>query len=632
VRDLVAERTLATFAGLGGAVSELCFGAQDATLAVRSASGLGLFRVSDGESLARLVGETGLPLAFDAAAGRFVEAPGPAEPPEHLRAWDGATGEPEPATTPPTSFAAWVGPQERVLFSRVSPGGERLFLVTSQGSATRATLVDLLARQARDYPLAGEGAPADCAFSPQGERVAVIEPDGVLRLRDARSLALLATCRGYLNPEAVEWSADGDWLLTRRRNGTQARLWYATERPDVYTLRCGDSPLRRVEFSPDGEHALTTSERGEVILWRTPSQPFRGSDSGARLATLGDAREPLAGASFDPRGGHVLSWGGRGVELRTIEDGLSERTLEVLGGASQAQLAPDGESILIQTSSGPSLWSREALQLRSRAGAVLWEIEFVEDALLWARFSPDGQRLFCVHRSGSLVCRDAMRGAELWRVPARRSAAEIAQSEASPTIVDLAFSPEAAVVAVAREDRSVHFFSTREGGVVRDSLAIFPPQSIDWSADGRRLLVTGATGRGAVRVEDLEPSQPGFNVLRAEFFHADDLTGGSFSPDGRLVLTTSLDGTIMVRDVSGSLDPRSMTLVAHLRGGGSAVLHACFSPGRGPLRVLAGFADGTARVWPVDPLPAAKARQPRAELQDWEFAREKRFALPLEYP
>ena len=61
-----------------------------------------------------------------------------------------------------------------------------------------------------------------------------------------------------------------------------------------------------------------------------------------------------------------------------------------------------------------------------------------------------------------------------------------------------------------------------------------------------------------------------------------------------------------------------------------AVNFACFAPDDGPLRVLTTGADGYARVWPVDPLPAALALRPR-ELRNWEVAREKRLADPLEY-
>jgi hypothetical protein len=35
-------------------------------------------------------------------------------------------------------------------------------------------------------------------------------------------------------------------------------------------------------------------------------------------------------------------------------------------------------------------------------------------------------------------------------------------------------------------------------------------------------------------------------------------------------------------------------------------------------------------VWPIDPLPPAKARQPRA-LKNWEREREARLAEPLRY-
>ena len=113
-------------------------------------------------------------------------------------------------------------------------------------------------------------------------------------------------------------------------------------------------------------------------------------------------------------------------------------------------------------------------------------------------------------------------------------------------------------------------------------------------------------------------------MVRPELYHGGNLTCGEFSPDGALVLTGSMDGTVFVRDA------QSGTPVALLEGHAGPVLDATFSSDGGALRVLTASADGTARVWPVDPLPPARARKPRG-LFEWEREREKRLAHPMRF-
>ena len=232
-----------------------------------------------------------------------------------------------------------------------------------------------------------------------------------------------------------------------------------------------------------------------------------------------------------------------------------------------------------------------------------------------AKFSPDGRAVATTHADGTLRLWNATTGELLWE----RAHENPKQEEV--TLVDLAFSPDGTLLAVARDDRRVRFHEFRTGDSPRADLIVFPPRDLCWSPDGRRVLITGPIGRGAFRVEDLET---GGSTLK-HIFHSGDITSGAFSPDGALMLTSSKDGTIFVREVDDS-NP-----VAHLKGDGGIAVGAAFSPGPGPLRVIGAFDDGTARVWPVDPLPGAIARKPR-ELQDWEQARETRLAKPLDYP
>ncbi len=391
----------------------------------------------------------------------------------------------------------------------------------------------------------------DAALSPDFKCLATVSDGGVVRIWDLRTGRMLSEFEGYLNPVEVAWSLDGEFVVTHSK-GPTARVWFATNRPDLYTLPAGESPLVRARFSRDGERALTVSQDGTACLWATPSAPKRGSEIGVRLGTfeLGSG-EPLPEA-FEPFATSL------GRELPSVV-----RLASSLGDVTHEVTSPGGEHIACADTEG------HLCLLRSDDGALVWERALVEQ-------------------------------------PVR--------------IVDLTFDPQGRELAVACSDRRVRFLSTASGERTRDHLRVIPPRDVQWSPDGKYLLVTGRRGRAAFHVEHLETGAR----MRTEVFHHGDITSGSFSPDGALVLTSSMDGTIFVRDVSNG-NP-----IAHLSGEGAPILAAAFSSGAGTLRVIGAFADGTARVWPVDALPAAKQRKPR-DLAEWEHAREERLALPLRY-
>jgi WD40 repeat protein len=112
--------------------------------------------------------------------------------------------------------------------------------------------------------------------------------------------------------------------------------------------------------------------------------------------------------------------------------------------------------------------------------------------------------------------------------------------------------------------------------------------------------------------------------VRHEVYHAGNITSGSFDPSGRYVLTTSEDGSALVREAGQG--ERVVKFESHR----APVLCGAFSPDASDLRVISGDASGALYVWPVDPVPAARARQPR-EIREWEHAREERIAAPLPY-
>jgi WD40 repeat protein/serine/threonine protein kinase len=106
-----------------------------------------------------------------------------------------------------------------------------------------------------------------------------------------------------------------------------------------------------------------------------------------------------------------------------------------------------------------------------------------------------------------------------------------------------------------------------------------------WSPDGRH-LVSASVDR-ALRVWRADGvGEP--RILRG---HEDSIYSVAFSPDGRRLVSASKDGTLRVWSADGQGEP----LV--LRGHEAAVLSVAFSPdGR---QIVSGSRDGTVRVWPA---------------------------------
>jgi WD40 repeat protein len=109
-----------------------------------------------------------------------------------------------------------------------------------------------------------------------------------------------------------------------------------------------------------------------------------------------------------------------------------------------------------------------------------------------------------------------------------------------------------------------------------------------------------------------------------EIMHTSSVGGGTLSADGELVLTFAKDGSVHVWEA------RSGRPVAHRESRGSAVLDAAFDGGASSPRAVVAREDGTVSVWPVDPVPAARARMPRG-IHPHEKERERHLALPLRF-
>ena len=648
VHDSSGAREPFEFASPVGAIHALAFDDTCELLAVQGEVGPpALYQLPSGTPAGRLEGASALAreLKWVPELDGFCQLPSPGVALEEILTWSRAGGAPRSVLSPSSAILwmefrgqslYWIDAQallhctavdgrelapalslpavpERVEFA---PQTGWFFFATREGERTSYSMMRLDDGASFALGEPREGKLLDAAFSPGERYLSLSFNDSVVRVWDVASRVELAECRGNLNFSELEWSPDGEYLATLS-TGPNSYLWFAHQLPDAYSLRAGEE-LDSAFFSNSGQWALGIASSGHSFLWATPDESQRPSDCGKLIELMNDPGGVVGGV-FDEGDQRLLTWGAQGARLRNLAEVGKSEVLHAESSVSQGLFRPGAESVLLVTAGGEALYHRgndEPISL----GAGGRDCQR-------ARFSSQGSLIATIHRDGMV---------RVWDAESCRLLMESAHSEEAPDaveLIDLVIHPNSSVIAVLGADRRVTFHAYPGGtspytfplpnlDEPRDFLKVFSSVEIHWSPDGRRILVTGPEGRGAFRVAELITSE--YRVTNPEVYHSDDITDGCFSDDGRLYLTSSKDGTVFIRNVEDG------TPYAHIRGGGGSIRSAAFSHGEGPVRVIAAMESGLAKIWPLDPLPAALARKPRG-LSDWEAARETRLALPLEY-
>jgi eukaryotic-like serine/threonine-protein kinase len=420
--------------------------------------------------------------------------------------------------------------------------------------------------------LLGHAGPVHSArFTPDGKRIMSFAGDGTVRFWDAENgKQLFATpdfggMGSYTNDAVL--SPDGKYVVTiysgivelgqadgRRLRLTDrvARLWDAATGKQLAVLRGHQERIRAAVFSADSTRLVTTSYDATARVWDIPS--------GRQLAVLeGHACCPYS-ARFSADGKQVLTissdhWSP--LFTSAMASGVKSMPSASSPAAdSQQKTESDPEDFRLPkqiVSSGYSgaSWTTGSMD-QEKALVRVWQVE-------------TGKQIAAIARPTGLF---AMRS----QVPAFGD-----------------FSPDGKRVVLGFWDDYVQILDVAAAKVLL-TLKYHDMNGGDhaacWSPDGKRL----ATIRGDyVSIWDAADGKE-LVTLRG---HEGAIRNVSFSPDGRLVLTTSLDRT------ARAWNAETGGQVALWRGHASQVNTATLSPdGR---RVITAGDDGTVRLWWLAP-------------------------------
>ena len=490
-------------------------------------------------------GSTVWSVAFNQLTGRLVSGG------DEVKVWDMNTGA-ELITIP--------GPK-RGIVSCVAFSPDGRFVFSGGGDTTFTAREVTTGAQAMTFKGHTDGV-CSMAVSPDGTRIVSGGADNMIRVWNTTTGDELMMLEGHRHMIiSLAFSPDGKRIVSGSMDNTM-RLWDASTGAELMIARGHGRPVDSVAFSPDGSRVASGSRDTMIKIWDVAT--------GDELMTLRGHGYGVGSVAFSPDGKRIISGGwDNTVKVWDVTfQRESTRLLEHGAAVYSVAFSPDGKRLASCERKTVRIWDMtsrsELMTLRGHRGAVISVC-----------FSPDGKRIASAGADKTIRIWDAAIGTE-----------ELILHGSNRWLSSIAFSPDGRHIATAGDDNTIKVWdvqSAKETMTLRGhGRAVI---SAAFSPDGKR-IVSGSMDT-TIKIWDASTGAELMTIRGHQY----PMYAVGFSPDGTCIAASSYEDLRLWDAASGA---ELMTLSGHK---GPPAPFLSFSPdGK---RIVSGSLEGTVRVWDI---------------------------------
>jgi WD40 repeat protein/uncharacterized caspase-like protein len=435
------------------------------------------------------------------------------------------------------------------------------------------------------------------ALSPDGKVVAAGLQDSTIKLWEVATGRELHTLSGHVDMiTSVAFSPDGQTLASGGFfNDKSIRLWDVTTGQLIRVLYGATTGVSSIAFSPNGETLVSTGDVNNGINWWDVA-------SGRELKTIYGHEGFIASVKFSPDGKLIASAGGGEKGAVKLWDVATGRVLQSYPRVSQCvEFSPDGKTL---ASGGgtfdTSMWWAQKHNVR------LWDVATGRELkTLTGRFG--GAYGVTSSADGKTLVLASGRDIKLWNIASGQALKTLSGHTAS--VYALALSADGKILASGGQDKVVKLWDIASGQELKSLEGINNfLTSLYFSPDGKTLIASQegdpatyngmtvtttlggtvrlwdvASGRVVKSYQDYDPvglsanrwvlastskdsqgrednSIKILNVVTGEQSvlkgHTARILTAAFSPDGKMLASSSDDQTIRLWDLSTGREAR----------------------------------------------------------------------------
>lgn len=405
------------------------------------------------------------------------------------------------------------------------------------------------------------------SLSPDGKLLASGSWDSTVNIWNVENGKIITTLKNNSHPIwRVAFSRDGSMLAST--GDSAIKLWYAPDFQEMLTIPGHTEEVSDVCFSPDGAMLASSSLDATIKLWdiaRLKNNMLPGHSGDVRSIAFSPDGKLLASASVDKT---VKLWdAAHGCEIDT--EFYSQRPADVI-------FSPDGEQLAVTAGNDINLWPLNKNQQKTvLQGHTLpaWGLSFHPEGTILASGSHD-------------------RTIKLWDLGEGKAIRTLHGH--SDYVWNVLFSPNGKWLASSGwgQDNTIRIWEA-ESGIESQTIRV-PAQPYSNSGialafhPGGAILASGTNASGAIKLWEF-PSGREIATLSG---HTMTILSLDFSPDGRMLASSSEDKTVKLWDVA---DHRAITT---LRGHSHYVRSVAFSPDGSLLASTS--SDSTIKLWNID--------------------------------